>query len=102
MRKHIGQNPALRLATLSALAGLGILVGEAAHAAKSPQPPPPCHPNPNAARDREAVLNRGDIRHLPDPLQNRLRQLAERPHSVLPVQANAEPTTPANYSSITY
>jgi len=95
MRKFTLRNHALRLATLSALASLGILVGAAAHAAKPPSPPPPCHPNPNAARDREAVLNRGDIRHLPDPLQDRLRQLAERPHSVLPVQANAEADHPS-------
>ena len=30
-----------------------------------PQPPPPCHPNPHVAEDREAVLNRGDVRNLP-------------------------------------
>ena len=41
------------------------------------------------------MLNRGDVRHLPDPLQDRLRQLAERPHSVLPVQANAEADHPS-------
>ena len=33
------------------------------------QPPPPCHPNPNAATDRLTVANRGDIVKLPDPLK---------------------------------
>src|SRR6187399_1488575 len=95
MRKHIVRNPARRLATLSAIAGLGILVGGEAHAIKLPSPPPPCHPNPNAAPDREAVLNRGDVRHLPDPLRDVLGQLAGRPHSVLPVQAYAEADHPS-------
>src|SRR5882757_7485328 len=54
------------------------------------QPPPPCHPNRNAARDRETVLNREDVRHLPGPLRDRLSELAVRPHSVLPVEAFAE------------
>ena len=95
MRKHIVRNPARTLATLSAIAGLGILVGGEAHAIKLPSPPPPCHPNPNAAPDREAVLNRGDVRHLPDPLRDVLGQLAGRPHSVLPVQAYAEADHPS-------
>jgi len=54
------------------------------------QPPPPCHPNPFAARDRETVSNRGDIVNLPAPLKSRLVQLADRPHSQLPTQAYSE------------
>jgi len=95
MRKPIVPNHTLRLATLSALASLSVLVGGEAHATKPPSPPPPCHPNPNAAPDREAVLNRGDIRNLPDPLRDALGKLAERPHSVLPVQAFAEADHPS-------
>jgi hypothetical protein len=34
------------------------------------QPPPPCHPNPNAAQDVAAVSGRGDIVNLPDLLHH--------------------------------
>ncbi len=54
------------------------------------QPPAPCHPNPSANLDMATVRNRGDIRNLPGPLQDRLVQLAGRPHSQLPTQAYAE------------
>jgi hypothetical protein len=54
------------------------------------QPPPPCHPNPHANQDMAMVANRGDIRQLPGPLQDRLVQLAGRPHSQVPTQAYAE------------
>ena len=59
------------------------------------QPPPPCHPNPNAAADRLTVANRGDIVKLPVPLQGRLVQLADRPHTYLPLQAFAEADKPS-------
>jgi len=58
--------------------------------ARAEQPLPPCHPNPNAAADRLIVANRGDIVKLPDPLTDRLVQLADRPHTYLPLQAFAE------------
>jgi hypothetical protein len=54
------------------------------------QPPPPCHPNPLAAQDEATVRNRGDVSQLPVPLQDRLAQLANRPHSQLPLQVYAE------------
>src|SRR5216684_1621924 len=54
------------------------------------QPPPPCHPNLDADEDMAEVRHRGDIRHLPDPLKDRLVRLADRPHSQLPTQAYAE------------
>ena len=54
------------------------------------QPPPPCHPNPTAAADRAAVGNRGDVLQLPTELKDRLIQLADRPHSYLPIQVFAE------------
>jgi len=54
------------------------------------QPPPPCHPNPNAAGDMATVAARGDVASLPGPLKNRLLQLASRPHTFLPQQAFAE------------
>src|SRR5439155_11393786 len=59
------------------------------------QPPPPCHPNPNATQDMATVANRGDIRNLPTPLKNRLVQMAGRPHTYLPMQANAEAPSPS-------
>src|SRR5260370_40539005 len=55
------------------------------------QPPPPCHPNPNAAQDRATVAGRGDVVNLPTPLKDRLVQMADRPHSFLPIQVFAQP-----------
>jgi hypothetical protein len=54
------------------------------------QPPAPCHPNPRAEVDMAMVRQRGDVQQLPDPLKDRLVQLAGRPHSQLPTQAYAE------------
>jgi hypothetical protein len=69
------------------MAGLAMgFVGDA----YAEQPPPPCHPNPHAAADRDTVEDRGDIAHLPQPLKERLIRLADRPHTALPLQAFAE------------
>src|SRR6201993_2856146 len=68
---------------------LGIAFGALTNA-YAEQPPPPCHPNPNAAADREAVAARGDIAQLPQPLKDRLIRLADRPHTYLPLQVFAE------------
>lgn len=46
-------------------------------------------------QDRENVLKREDVRSLPDELRNRLGDLAERPHSTLPITAFAEADTPS-------
>src|SRR4030088_171535 len=54
------------------------------------QPPSPCHPNPNAAQDKSTVSGRGDVVNLPKPLQDQLVRLADRPHSILPLQVFAE------------
>src|SRR2546427_9214724 len=62
----------------------------AAAIAQADQPPAPCHPNPSANLDMATVRNRGDIRSLPGPLQDRLVQLAGRPHSQLPTHAHAQ------------
>ena len=58
--------------------------------ARAQQPPAPCHPNRTADMDMATVRDRGDVRHLPGPLRDRLVQLAGRPHSQLPTQAYAE------------
>src|SRR6516164_1455389 len=58
--------------------------------ARAEQPPAPCHPNPNAAADEAAVRARGDVINLPGALQDRLAQLANRPHTYLPLQVFAE------------
>ena len=68
------------------------LAGTAAYAE---QPPPPCHPNATAAQDRTAVAARGDVAALPQPLKDRLVQLADRPHSYRPLQAFAEADRPS-------
>jgi len=60
----------------TAVLAMGILSN-----AYAEQPPPPCHPNPNAAADRLTIANRGDITKLPDPLKDRLVQLADRGHT---------------------
>src|SRR6266446_1563705 len=65
------------------------------HSGYAEQAPPPCHPNPDAVADRAAVASRGDIVHLPQPLLDRLLQLADRPHTYLPMQAFAEADGPS-------
>src|SRR6202049_1798663 len=76
---------------IGATAALAICLLKNAYAER---PPAPCHPNPNAAADRETVSTRGDIAALPDPLKNRLVQLADRPHTFLPMQVFAEADKP--------
>jgi hypothetical protein len=53
------------------------------------------HPNPRQVADMQALLARADVRNLPTPLQNRLADLAGRPHSVFPVTAFAEADGPS-------
>src|SRR2546429_72149 len=83
----------LTLRTLAALcvAALTPLAGYAE------QPPPPCHPNPQAAADMATVASRGDVALLPTPLKDRLVQLAGRPHTFLPMQVNAEAPGPSQF-----
>jgi hypothetical protein len=88
---HFGRGirPGTALLVIVALVSLAARVGYAE------QPPPPCHPNPRAASDMEAVANRGDVRQLPTPLEDRLVRLAGRPHTVLPLQVFAEADKPS-------
>ncbi len=67
----------------------------AATMARAEQPPAPCHPNPDAAADAAAVAARGDVAPLPAPLRDQLVRLADRPHSILPVQVRAEADLPS-------
>ena len=80
-------------ACLVAACGLGLWSVEAAAASK--QPPPPCHANPHARANGETVEHRGDVRHLPNALRERLEALAQRPHSAAPTQAFAEADQPS-------
>ncbi|HWX34846.1 MAG TPA: hypothetical protein VNZ53_46395, partial [Steroidobacteraceae bacterium] len=75
-------------------AAVGIAMGSLTDA-YAEQPPPPCHPNPNAAADRDAVANRGDVVKLPQALKDRLIRLADRPHTYLPLQVNNEADKPS-------
>ena len=84
--KHSGGSTMRRHSATATLAIFTLV----ATSALAEQPPPPCHPNPQAARDRSTVAKRGDIMNLPGPLQDRLVQLADRPHSQLPTQAYSE------------
>ncbi len=97
--KHF--KPALRrakLATALAHASTAAVFGAALFATtavRAEQPVPPCHANPHAAQDVDTVRDRGDVRHLPDPLQDALQRLASRPHSQLPLQVYAEADKPS-------
>ena len=84
------QNLVKTLALKGVAAGMLIGLPRMIYAADIVVPPAPCHPNPNAATDGDTVMNREDIKDLPDPLKDRLVALAKRPHSILPVQAYAE------------
>jgi hypothetical protein len=74
----------------TAVLAMGILSN-----AYAEQPPPPCHPNPNAAADRLTIANRGDITKVPEPLKDRLVRLADRGHTYLPLQVFAEADKPS-------
>src|SRR5881628_2207472 len=78
----------LMLVMVSAVAGL--CLGITSSRGYAEQPPPPCHPNPQAASDMATVASRADVANLPTPLQERLVQLAGRPHTFLPQQTFAE------------
>ena len=54
--------------------------------ARAEQPPAPCHINPTADADEAAVRGRGEVVNLPGDLKDRLAQLANRPHTYLPLQ----------------
>lgn len=74
----------------------GLLSGGGQRSSLGPVvPPPPCHPNTTAVLDVISVAKRGDVVHLPEPLRQRLIEMAARPHSVLPVQARAEADSPS-------
>jgi hypothetical protein len=79
----------LALAAALSLSLLSPIAGEAKEA------DPQCHPNLRAASDMAKVRNRADVRRLPDPLKDRLAQLAERQHSYLPIEAFAEADQPS-------
>jgi hypothetical protein len=69
---------------------LAMLAASPVASSYAEQPPPPCHANLNAATDEAALRARGDIVSLPGPLQDRLAQIANRPHTIVPLQAFAE------------
>src|SRR5258708_15921652 len=78
---------------VGATAALAICLVQGAYAE---QPPAPCHPNQSAAADRETVSTRGDIAGLPDPLKDRLVQLADRPHTFLPMPGFSQADHPGH------
>src|SRR5712672_3426710 len=80
-----GERKRARLAGLCSVSAVTALAIFAINA-RAEQPPAPCHPNPTADADETAVRSRGDVVNLPVPLQDRLAQLANRPHTYLPLQ----------------
>src|SRR5712675_1717779 len=71
------------------------IVSIEANFARAEQPPSPCHANPTAASDEATVRARGDVSQLPAPLKDRLAQLANRPHSIVPLQVFGEADPPS-------
>jgi hypothetical protein len=53
------------------------------------------HPNPTAEQDEARVRQRGDVVRLPEPLKHALGELAEEPHTYLPLQVFAEADKPS-------
>ena len=51
--------------------------------------------NTRAQDNEHNIKNRGDIKHLPAPLKQRIIDLAARPHTFLPMTAFAEAATPS-------
>jgi hypothetical protein len=88
-RRAVRQFAAVALLAITSAAGVP------ASRSAAEQPPPPCHPNPQAALDMMTVANRGDVSHLPAPLKTELVRLASRPHSILPLQVYAEADNPS-------
>jgi hypothetical protein len=84
-----------RVAGLCSVLAVTVPAVLASAGAKAEQPPLPCHPNPNAAADDATVAGRGDIVNLPQPLKDRLIQLADRPHTYLPLQVFNEADNPS-------
>src|SRR2546426_2214813 len=82
--------PALISLTITASLTFATLVPRVASKRPNLQPPAPCHPNPEANVDMTTVRERGDIRHLPDALKERLVQLAGGPHNPLPTSADGQ------------
>src|SRR5260370_28419572 len=83
-----------RLVRFSSVLAAAVPTFIGVHGVRAEQPPAPCHPNATAAADTAAVATRGDVVNLPKPLKDRLVQLADRPHTYLPMQAFAEARDP--------
>jgi len=81
-RRRPSTRTILSSAVASALVGIGVIAY-----AQDPVVPPG---NPHARQDMDTIDHRGDVVHLPDALEDRLEELAGRPHSQLPTQAYAE------------
>ena len=99
-REKIGIKPANLTLCVSLLALS--LVTITRHTAYAEQPPPPCHPNPNAAQDVATVTGRDDVANLPGPLRSRIASLNWRTDRIAfcPYRFMLKPMAPANCSSI--
>src|SRR5689334_14283543 len=77
--------------TRMARVGLAVIVGVTCSAASQYSiAANPAHPNPRAEQDEATVVHRGDVVKLPAPLKHALGELAEEPHTYLPLQVFAE------------
>src|SRR5690242_2708888 len=82
----------IRMARLgwAAIAGLACYTASQHNVAANP-----AHPNPRAEQDEATVIHRGDVVKLPAPLKHALGELAEEPHTYLPLQVFAEADKPS-------
>ena len=79
----------IKLTRLTALVALGLTAVLAAPAGAAGD-------EDSGGRSAEArIKNRGDIRHLPAPLKDRIGVLAGRPHTFLPMRAFSEADKPS-------
>ena len=79
----------IKLTRLAALVALGLTAVLAAPAGAAED-------EDSGGRSAEArIKNRGDIRHLPAPLKDRIGVLAARPHTFAPMRAFSEADTPS-------
>lgn len=79
-----------KASTLRSLVAATVLAGFAAPAGAQV-----FHSNPNAAQDMASVGSRGDVVNLPTSLKDRLKLMAGRPHTFLPMQVYAEADKPS-------
>ena len=84
-----------RIINVSLAASVSALVIGVAIPTISAQGPNSQKDERDEGRSPQRFSNRGDIRHLPAPLKDRLVEIAKRPHTFLPITAFSEAASPS-------